>query len=58
MRILIAQWKSGEITAYSSIKNFCELNKEKNYHTVISHISRKKQPYEDDQVKLSRVKVN
>lgn len=43
------------LEVYSSLRGFLENNPGYTEHKINYHISQKKEPYEDDQIKLTRV---
>ncbi|HTJ53765.1 MAG TPA: hypothetical protein VL443_30125 [Cyclobacteriaceae bacterium] len=57
MRIIIAQWSDGRVTAYSSVTVFLSHHPGRNYDTIMSYISRKNEPYVDSELKLFRIDV-
>jgi len=57
MRIVIAQFSDGRIEPYSSVTVFLSHNPGRNYHTIMSYLTRKNIPYEDNEVKITRVKL-
>lgn len=57
--VVVAVWKArgGEIEAYSSLPSFLSHNPTFNKFTIESYISRKKVPYETDEIKLTRIYI-
>lgn len=56
-RIILVQWKrfAGiDIDVFSSLKGFCDSYPEYNYNTLNNYLSKKKIPFENDQVKIER----
>ena len=56
-RVVVVQWKrfAGiDIDVFSSLKNFCESYPDYNYHTLNNYLSKKKIPFENDEVKIER----
>ncbi|MBV8391145.1 MAG: hypothetical protein JO080_15170 [Mucilaginibacter sp.] len=56
-RVVVVQWKrfaGTDIDVFSSLKNFCDSYPEFNYHTLSNYLSKKKVPFENDEVKIAR----
>jgi len=56
-RVILVHWKrfTGiELDVFSSLKNFCDSYPGYSYHTLSNHLSKKKQPFETDQIKIER----
>ena len=56
-RIILVQWKrfaGTDIDVFSSLKGFCESYPEYKYGTLNNYLSKKKIPFENDQVKIER----
>ena len=57
-RVIVVQWKrfAGiDIDVFSSLKGFCDSYPEFNYNTLNNYLSKKKVPYETDQIKIERL---
>ena len=55
--IIVLRKKTADIETYSSLVSFCEQNKEYNSDMLYNITSRKKKPFEDDEIKLLRCHV-
>lgn len=56
-RVVLVQWKrfAGiDIDVFSSLKGFCDSYPDFNYHTLNNYLSKKKVPFENDEVKIER----
>jgi hypothetical protein len=56
-RVLLVHWKrfAGiDIDVFSSLKGFCDSYPDFNYHTLNNYLSKKKIPFENDDVKIER----
>ncbi|MDN3550517.1 DUF6922 domain-containing protein [Mucilaginibacter aquaedulcis] len=56
-RVVLVQWKrfAGiDIDVFSSLKGFCDSYPDFNYHTLNNYLSKKKIPFENDEVKIER----
>ncbi|WP_222535415.1 DUF6922 domain-containing protein [Pedobacter polysacchareus] len=56
-RVVVVQWKrfAGiDIDIFSSLKGFCESYPDYNYHTLNNYLSKKKIPFENDEIKIER----
>jgi len=56
-RVIVVQWKrfaGTDIDVFSSLKNFCDSYPEFNYHTLNNYLSKKKVPFETNEVKIER----
>ena len=56
-RIVLVQWKrfaGTDIDVFSSLKGFCDSYPEYNYNTLNNYLSKKKIPFENDEVKIER----
>lgn len=57
-RVVIVQWKrfaGTDIDVFSSLKGFCDSYPEYNYNTLNNYLSKKKVPFENDEVKIERL---
>lgn len=57
--VVVAVWKArgGEIEAYSSLPSFLSHQPDHNKFTIESYISRKKIPYETEELILNRIYI-
>lgn len=56
-RVVLVHWKrfTGiELDVFSSLRNFCDSYPDYSYHTLSNYLSKKKQPFENDQIKIER----
>jgi hypothetical protein len=56
-RVVVVHWKrfaGTDIDVFSSLKNFCNSYPEFNYHTLNNYLSKKKIPFENDEIKIVR----
>lgn len=56
-RVVVVHWKrfaGTDIDVFSSLKNFCDSYPEFNYHTLNNYLSKKKVPFENDEIKIVR----
>jgi len=56
-RVVVVQWKrfAGiDVDVFSSLKGFCDSYPSYNYHTLSNYLSKKKIPFENDEVKIER----
>ncbi|MBS1525848.1 MAG: hypothetical protein JST19_09390 [Bacteroidetes bacterium] len=56
-RVVIVEWKrfaGNTIDVFSSLKNFCDSYPDFNYHTLNNYLSKRKIPFENDEVKIVR----
>jgi len=56
-RVVLVHWKrfAGiDIDVFSSLKGFCDSYPDFNYHTINNYLSKKKIPFENDEVKIER----
>ncbi|KQS41002.1 hypothetical protein [Pedobacter sp. Leaf194] len=56
-RVILVQWKrfTGlEFDVFSSLKNFCDSYPDYSYHTISNYLSKKKEPFENDQIRIER----
>lgn len=56
-RVVVIQWKrfgGTVIDVFSSLKGFCDSYPAYNYHTINNYISKKKVPFEIDDIKIER----
>ena len=56
-RIVLVQWKrfaGTDIDVFSSLKGFCESYPQYNYNTLNNYLSKRKIPFENDEVKIER----
>jgi len=56
-RVVVVQWKrfaGTDIDVFSSLKGFCESYPDYNYHTLNNYLSKKKIPFENDEIKIER----
>jgi hypothetical protein len=57
MRVIVAIWKDGKVEVFSTLPLFLEKYPGRNYQTIMHWISRKGEPYEDDEVTIHRSDV-
>lgn len=56
-RVVIVHWKrfaGTDIDVFSSLKGFCDSYPSFNYHTLNNYLSKKKIPFENDEVRIER----
>jgi len=56
-RVVVVQWKrfaGTDIDVFSSLKGFCDSYPIYNYHTLSNYLSKKKIPFENDDIKIER----
>jgi len=56
-RVIVVHWKrfaSTDIDVFSSLKGFCDSYPTYNYHTLNNYLSKKKVPFENDEIKIER----
>ena len=56
-RVVVVHWKrfaSIDIDVFSSLKGFCDSYPTYNYHTLNNYLSKKKIPFENDEIKIER----
>ena len=56
-RVVVVHWKrfaSTDIDVFSSLKGFCDSYPAYNYHTLNNYLSKKKIPFENDEIKIER----
>jgi hypothetical protein len=56
-RVVVVQWKrfaGTDIDVFSSLKGFCDSYPDYNYHTLNNYLSKKKIPFENDEIKIER----
>lgn len=56
-RVVVVQWKrfaGTDIDVFSSLKNFCDSYPVFNYHTLSNYLTKKKVPFENDEVRIER----
>jgi len=56
-RVVVVLWKrfaGTDIDVFSSLKNFCDSYPEFNYHTLNNYLSKKKIPFENQEIKIAR----
>jgi len=56
-RVVVVHWKrfaGTDIDVFSSLKNFCDSYPEFNYHTLNNYLSKKKIPFENQEIKIVR----
>lgn len=56
-RVVVVQWKrvgGTFIDVFSSLRNFCDSYPQYNYHTLNNYLSKKKVPFETNEVKIER----
>lgn len=56
-RVIVVHWKrfaSTDIEVFSSLKGFCDSYPAYNYHTMNNYLSKKKVPFENDEIKIER----
>jgi len=56
-RVIVVYWKrfaSTDIDVFSSLKGFCYSYPTYNYHTLNNYLSKKKIPFENDEIKIER----
>ncbi|RNL55271.1 hypothetical protein D7004_04985 [Pedobacter jejuensis] len=59
-RVVLVQWKrfTGiELDVFSSLRNFCDSYPDYSYHTISNYLSKKKEPFENDQIRIERKPV-
>jgi hypothetical protein len=56
-RVILVNWKklaTNNFEVFSSLKNFCDNHPAYNYNTLSNYLSKKRIPYENDEIKLER----
>ena len=56
-RVVVVYWKrfaGTDIDVFSSLKNFCDSYPKFNYHTLNNYLSKKKIPFENQEIKIVR----
>lgn len=56
-RVVVVHWKrfaGTDIDVFSSLKGFCDSYPIYNYHTLNNYLSKKKVPFENDEIKVER----
>lgn len=56
-RVVVVQWKrfaGTDIDVFSSLKCFCESYPDYNYNTLNNYLSKKKVPFENEEIKIER----
>ncbi len=56
-RVVVVQWKrfaGTEVDVFSSLKGFCDSYPNYNYHTLSNYLSKKKIPFENDDIRIER----
>lgn len=56
-RVIVVHWKrfaSTDIDVFSSLKGFCDSYPAYNYHTLNNYLSKKKIPFENDEIRIER----
>jgi hypothetical protein len=59
-RVILTWWKERTdqpFVVYSNLRNFCKHYPEYNYNTLNNHLSKKKQPFENESVRIERIAV-
>lgn len=59
-RVLVVQWKKlaeHRLEIFSNLKNFCENHPTYNYNTLNNYLSKKKIPFENEEVRIERKPV-
>jgi len=57
-RVIVVQWKrfgGNELDIFTSLKGFCESFPSYNYNTLNNYLSKRKIPFENDEVKIERL---
>ncbi|WP_025144483.1 DUF6922 domain-containing protein [Pedobacter jeongneungensis] len=57
-RVIVVQWKrfgGNEFDVFTSLKGFCESFPSYNYNTLNNYLSKRKIPFENDEVKIERL---
>lgn len=57
-RVVVVQWKrfgGSELDVFTSLKGFCESFPIYNYNTLNNYLSKRKIPFENDEVKIERL---
>jgi hypothetical protein len=57
-RVIAVHWKrfgGTQLDIFSSLKGFCESYPSYNYHTLNNYLSKKKIPFENDEIKIERL---
>lgn len=58
MRVIIAQWSNGTTEVYTSVKKFIDSNPTFKEDNIFTYLQRKKKPYVDEFVILTRIELN
>lgn len=56
-RVIVVHWKrfaNTDVDVFSSLKGFCDSYPTYNYHTLNNYLSKKKIPFENDEIKIER----
>ena len=56
-RVVVVQWKrfaGTDVDVFSSLKGFCDSYPSYNYHTLSNYLSKKKIPFENDDIRIER----
>ena len=56
-RVVVVQWKrfaGTDVDVFSSLKGFCDSYPSYNYHTLSNYLSKKKIPFENDDIRVER----
>ncbi|HTM99894.1 MAG TPA: hypothetical protein VL088_14160 [Pedobacter sp.] len=57
-RVIVVHWKrfaGTDIDVFSSLKGFCDSYSSYNYHTLSNYLSKKKIPFENNEIKIERL---